>query len=458
MKTRYALVAAAALIPALPGRAQEYNALDFDGIDDQVTVPAASALITSGTGITLTCWAYPTNAAPVFPDFDGFAGLRDDFTADFYLLQIAPANTVEGRFRNNSGQAFTLAYAGLQLNAWQFLALSYTGGQLILYANGVNVASIPANGTIASSFVDLFIGNVYYQGTDFLLDGRVDEVSLWNRSLTPNEVACMYTNGIDVGADGLQLYYKMDQGVGGANNAGITALLPSKGVLNGALSGFALNGAASNFVSSPQVGTTVAATLCPGGTYAFNGVVLDEPGVYGTAYDVAGACDSLVLLNLALYTVNTQTSAIEGVITSLAADGTWQWLDCNNGHAEVPGATAQQFAPEVSGSYAVEVTQFGCADTSACVDVIITTLGAEAMAQRPKVFPNPAQDHVRVEIGATAPGVVLSIEDATGRCIRQQVVNGAEAVSLSLLGMEAGVYFIRLRSGQADVVSRLVKH
>ncbi len=458
MDARYTLLVATALTLNLPGTAQEYNALDFDGIDDQVTVPAASALITGGTGITLTCWSYPTNAAPAFPDFDGFAGLRDDFTADFYLLQIAPANTVEGRFRNNAGQAFTLAYAGLQLNAWQFLALSYTGSQLILYANGVNVASIPANGAIASSFVDLFIGNVYYQGTDFLLDGRVDEVSLWNRGLTPNEVACIYTNGIDVSADGLQLYYKMDQGAGGANNAGITALLPSKGTINGALSGFALNGETSNFVNSPPVGTTVSATLCPGGTYEFNGVVLDEPGVYGTTYDVAGACDSLVMLNLAMYTVNTQTSDIEGVITSLAAEGTWQWLDCNNGHAEIPGATAQQFAPEVSGSYAVEVTQFGCADTSACVDVIITALGTNAVAGRVRVFPNPAWDHVRVEPGTTAPGAVLSIEDAMGRCIRKQVVVGAEMVDLSLIGMEAGVYFIRLRSDHADGVSRLVKH
>ncbi|MCC6840038.1 MAG: hypothetical protein IT230_07760 [Flavobacteriales bacterium] len=457
MKKSYAWMLVMGLFIVHPALAQETNALDFDGFDDKVTVPGASALITSGTGISLTCWAYPVNTAPAFPDFDGFAGLRDDFTADFYLLQIAPANTVEGRFRNSSGQAFTLAHAGLVVNTWQFLALTYNGSQLSLNINGVTVASTPANGAIASNFVDLFIGNVYYQGTDFLLHGRVDEVSLWNRALNPNEISCIYNSGIDVSDSGLQLYYKMDQGTGGGNNAGITSLLPSKGSINGALEGFVLSGGASNFVTSPAVGTTLSATLCPGEVYTFNGQQLTAAGVYGASLPSGSACDSVVILNLSFSSVNTQLSNTGGVLTSLAEGDYWQWLDCNNGHAEIPGAIGQQYAPVQSGSYAVEVTQFNCTDTSACAEVIITGSAEAPVQGLVKVYPNPAQDRVWVELGREAGSRLLMVEDAFGRCIAKVRTSGESTVEIPLTGMAAGLYVVRARSAGAEQVLRLLK-
>lgn len=457
MRTRYALILGSALLLACPGRAWSQTALDFDGINDKVTVPAASALVANGTGITLTCWAYPTNAAPGFPDFDGFAGMRDEAGADFYLLQVSPANTLEARFRNSTGVAFTLEYSGLQLNTWQFLVFTYDGSQLTVYANGVNVATAPGNGGITNAMVDLLIGDVNYQGTDFLLTGRVDEVSLWNRGLTQSEVSCMYTNGIDVNATGLQLYYKMDEGIAGANNAGINAILPSKGGINGTLSGFALNGATSNFVASADVGNNIAATLCPGGSYLFNGIELMQAGVYGAAYDIGEVCDSIVTLNLSMYSVNTQTSDVAGVITSLAADGTWQWLDCSNGYAAIPGATAQQYAPAVSGSYAVEVTHLGCADTSACVNITVSAIADQAALLHARIFPDPATDHARIDLGRTVHNLAMDITDVNGRLVDRLMVGTAQTVDLTTAHLEAGLYFIQLRSPEGGGVLRLMK-
>ena len=57
-------------------------------------------------------------------------------------------------------------------------------------------------------------------------------------------------------------------------------------------------------------------------------------------------------------------------LIALATGAALQWLDCGNGSAEVPGATTSTFTPAANGSYAVEVTQGGCVDTSACYDVV----------------------------------------------------------------------------------------
>ncbi|MFN9957724.1 MAG: hypothetical protein ACK55I_31855, partial [bacterium] len=52
-----------ALAISTAGSQAQNNSLAFDGIDDAVTVSGASNLITTGTGLTLTTWVYPTNAA-----------------------------------------------------------------------------------------------------------------------------------------------------------------------------------------------------------------------------------------------------------------------------------------------------------------------------------------------------------------------------------------------------------
>ena len=64
-------------------QAQGENSLSFDGVDDYVTCPNASAQIASSTGMSLSCWVYATNPSPSYPNFDGFAGFRNEINCDF---------------------------------------------------------------------------------------------------------------------------------------------------------------------------------------------------------------------------------------------------------------------------------------------------------------------------------------------------------------------------------------
>ena len=72
--------------------------MDFDGFDDYVSTPNASALVANGN-ISMTMWFYPTNPGAGYPDFDGMAGLRNNSNADFYALQLSATN-YEFRYRN----------------------------------------------------------------------------------------------------------------------------------------------------------------------------------------------------------------------------------------------------------------------------------------------------------------------------------------------------------------------
>jgi hypothetical protein len=70
--------------------------------------------------------------------------------------------------------------------------------------------------------------------------------------------------------------------------------------------------------------------------------------------------------------IDVTVSASYGVLHAVPAAVSYQWLDCGNGDASVLGATGATFAPSESGSYAVQISVDGCAQTSVC-----TTLSVE---------------------------------------------------------------------------------
>ncbi|MFM7078453.1 MAG: LamG domain-containing protein, partial [Bacteroidota bacterium] len=194
------------------------NALDFDGVDDFVSAPSASNLIAGSSNFSMSMWVYPRNAFPSYPDFDGFGGFRDDFAGDFYLLQLSGTD-VEARFRNSTGTPYTMVYSGLQLNTWQHFVLTYDGSNMVLYHNGSQVISTPANGIISNTVNPFYIGKAPFTNAPFNLNGKVDEVSLWNKTLSQQEIDCIYSSGINPTATNLQLYYKCNQGTAGGNNS-----------------------------------------------------------------------------------------------------------------------------------------------------------------------------------------------------------------------------------------------
>jgi hypothetical protein len=429
-------------LSAVPASAQN-NALDFDGVDDIASVAGASALIAGASGLSITCWVYPRNVTPAFPDLDGIVGFRNDIDGDFYLLHIDPANGVEGAFTNSAGTTFTISAPALIVNQWQHLALVYDGAFLTLYRNGVALANTPASGIITNPTIPLLIGDLYSAGNHFFLDGRLDEVTVWTRALTEPELECILTSGLDpVDAD-LQFYYKCDQGTPGGNNTGIFLLNDEQGHIDAALTGFSLLSNTSNFVNGVPVGTTLNESICQGETYLLGGQLLSYPGTYTENFLTGGSCDSIVTVILEVIPVNTAVAVDWSTLIATPAATAWQWLDCVNAFAPVPGAVASTFTATSDGSYAVEVTQNGCTDTSDCVTIVNAGFsdGAGPMA------------FLRYDRGADVlvvhghAGAELAVVDIIGRTVwTSRVIGPNERVPVPAL--PEGPYTAVVRGGR----------
>jgi hypothetical protein len=421
-------------------QAQTNNSLAFDGLNDEVVVPGASSLIANATEISLTAWVYPTNPAPNFPNFDGIAGLRNNLDADFYLLHYTPT-AIEARFTNSAGVVFTLTPQVLTLNTWVHLSMTYDGSWLRVYKNGIIADSIAANGTITTSLEDFRIGNLLYQGTNYYLAGRVDEVSLWSRALSAAELSCLPVNGIDTAnAPGLQLYYKFNQGTAGGVNTGITQLTDEAGNINGNLSGFQLTGGNSNFINGAAQLSQSFQFICPDGSFNFNGNIITAPGIYTDTLTNSFGCDSIVQLNLGQLNVDTSVTQNGATLTANANVLFYQWLDCNNGFAPVQGATSKSFTPAVNGSYAVIVQQSGCFDTSACRTV--TSVGLEDVngGRKISIYPTRTNGQIQLNFLPVREEVRILLSDLSGRILADEQSLGQVSYTFDLSRFASGMY------------------
>jgi len=167
------------------------GALDFSG-SDYIEVPNSEAL--NPEHLTLELWTYPTSTgyyrSMAEKQLPGFAYPWVQYALNF------SGNTSKPNFNvkiNDIGYNVT-ADEPIPLNAWTYLAGTYDGETLKLYVNGalVKTATSPI-GPIDSSPDMFYMGkppsNAYYYG-------KLDEVAIYNRALTPEEIQQHYQNGL----------------------------------------------------------------------------------------------------------------------------------------------------------------------------------------------------------------------------------------------------------------------
>jgi len=105
-----------------------------------------------------------------------------------------------------------------QANVWQHIAFTYDGNTIKLYYNGVNVVSTSVSGVILYNEADLSnlsIGTKSINALGMYWIGGIDEIGIWNRSLSSEEVSLLYNNGSGITYTGIECYADEDCGQDG---------------------------------------------------------------------------------------------------------------------------------------------------------------------------------------------------------------------------------------------------
>ena len=140
----------------------------------------------------------------------------------------------------------------------------------------------------------------------------------------------------------------------------------------------------------------------------------------------------------------------DNILTAIA-NASYQWIDCNNGNQPIPNAIGQFFVAQNTGSYAVQITENGCTQTSACIDVLVTSVTNETISNF-YVFPNPTNNIITIN----AHQIIKKIHviDITGKYVLN--INNSNTADLSSIA--PGLYNLALEFDNGGIsYSKILK-
>lgn len=183
-------------------------------------------------------------------------------------------------------------------------------------------------------------------------------------------------------------------------------------------------------------------------------------GTYLDTITNAGGCDSVLTIQLTLNQLDTTVSINDSTLyASTAQNVSYQWLDCNNGFASIQGETQATFTPATSGSYAVEVSQGHCKDSSACHQIVIVGLSSKKYnANQIKFYPNPSNGLFKADLPNNYRGATYRVFNLEGKEVLSGKVGSNKAFRLRFSN-SAGIYLIKFESKTEGLLSthKLIK-
>jgi RHS repeat-associated protein len=160
------------------------NALDFDGVDDSIAVEDHPSIDVS-TSMTVSAWVKPH---AIGPGHQVLVAKERGTTSGTYALHASTSSTFpEFELRSNAWYD-AKASSALANNQWAYVAGSWDGQTIKLYVNGTLAASKAMTGPILTSDRPLRIGGTEVFGPDLYFDGLIDEVRVYNRALSAQEI------------------------------------------------------------------------------------------------------------------------------------------------------------------------------------------------------------------------------------------------------------------------------
>jgi len=336
------------------GNTPATSVLNFDGVDDFVQMNTTS-LFDMSTQISIEAWIKPSsgiitqnviskssnveNSGYIFPRTD------DNWTNFSAYLHV-----------DGSWKVVSAPYPNL--NEWHHVAVTFDGAMIRLYLDGIEVDNLLAWGTIQTNTNPLVFGN--QSGYGEFYKGQLDDVRIWNDTRTPTEIASNYFACLSGSESNLVALYKLDEGSGLSVTEQTNGLNGTMQNMNASTS-WAATGHVSNcnlcesemsqtptITVSGSTSDTSVVSACGSYTWAGNSTTYTTSGVYTETYLSSTGCDSILVLDLTIESIQDQAVSIAdtaicvvnmGTTVSIASSevGTDYYLRDNNNDTIVDG-------------------------------------------------------------------------------------------------------------------------
>jgi hypothetical protein len=191
-------------------------ALTFNGSTQYGRI-ANNTLFNVTPNLTIMGWAYTTSTSGmqrIASRYLNGATANEQYGID--IFNMAP------RFLVGTTSAMTTATGGtITTNQWYHVCGVYNGSTMLVYLNGVQVASTTRSGTITSS-TGVFSFGADYNGSaaSEFLTGALEDIRVYGRALSAQELQTIWTlKGADGIVNGLVVRLPLNTGAAGTTLA-----------------------------------------------------------------------------------------------------------------------------------------------------------------------------------------------------------------------------------------------
>lgn len=299
------------------------TALDLDGVDDRLLLTGGEGSVydVANSNFTLEMWVKTSSTtAQSFFSMRNGSGLDDR-----YALAMRAEGTVAAAFLTGSDVVSGASTVTVNDGDWHHLAMVRTGAySLLVYIDGVLAITGSRTGPSTLSSIDTnrypSVGSDYtgsrVEDRRAFMDGQIDELRFWNYARTATQIADNKNIELQRGVGsvyetGLVAYFDFEGGLANGNNSGHAFIENRVTNDDGSLTGFALTGSSSNFVSATDL-TLKSATEITLSNYSAQ--------VGGAAFTVTATSNRAGAISYAssdtdVFTINSAT----GVVTIVGA-------------------------------------------------------------------------------------------------------------------------------------------
>ncbi|PSR15158.1 MAG: hypothetical protein DA408_03725 [Bacteroidetes bacterium] len=173
--------------------------IKFDGMQDSVLVPNAVQLLSDYTTVSFWIRVDGQNAAVAeayVMDF-GHWSERWKISLPQHLKIVWTTNSSTAQFPELISDMDSGDGNEMVLGFWWYVTMVHDGVNDIVYVNGIEVNRKPSPGELNATALNFGMGNNPVEGGQYF-NGALDNVKIYNRALTPEEISDLYNTGSTV--------------------------------------------------------------------------------------------------------------------------------------------------------------------------------------------------------------------------------------------------------------------
>jgi hypothetical protein len=161
------------------------KALEFDGVDDYVDIGNNQFLPT--TAITISMWIQTsaTDEVDLFISDQSYSTYTFRIEDNEFYFRIIPQTST------TSGQTIITSTSSVSDNYWHHIVGTWDGSDMKLYIDGsLNVSESMTTSPVSFNSDNAELGR--FPSSAAYYNGKIDEVAIWNRALSSEEISRLY--------------------------------------------------------------------------------------------------------------------------------------------------------------------------------------------------------------------------------------------------------------------------